>query len=88
MSNTSAGQLKSIVDRIERLEEEKAAITVDIAEIYKEGSSAGYDAKVLRTLIRRRAKDAAEVEEADALLVTYERALSGGWEGLPLSGVS
>ena len=87
MSNTGTDRLRSIVERIERLEEEKKALAGDIGDIYKEAKSAGYLPKVLRALIRRRAKDPAEVEEADALLDVYEKALSG-WEGLPLSGVS
>ena len=87
MSNTGNARLRSMVERIERLETEKKGLAGDIKDLYAESKSAGFDVKALRTLIRRRAKDPAEVEEADTLLDVYEKALSG-WEGLPLSGVS
>jgi uncharacterized protein (UPF0335 family) len=65
-------QLRSIVDRIEKLEEEKAATAADIKDVFAEAKGNGYDVKTLRTLIRRRKMDAAEREEQDALLETYE----------------
>lgn len=68
-------RLQSIVDRIERLEEEKAALAADIREIYTEAKSAGYDVKVLRQVIKTRKLDKAEREEQDALRETYMHAL-------------
>jgi uncharacterized protein (UPF0335 family) len=69
------GQLKSIVERIERLEEEKAALGSDIKDIYAESKGNGYDVKALRTIIRMRKQDPNERAEQDAMLETYMKAL-------------
>jgi len=71
----AAERLQSIVDRIERLTEEKKALAEDIKDIFLEAKSAGFDPKVLRQLIRIRAQEPAEVEEQESLLDTYRRAL-------------
>jgi len=71
----AADRLRSIVDRIERLEEERKAIGSDIKDIYTEAKSAGFDVPVLRQLIRIRKKDAAEVEEQETMLGVYKRSL-------------
>ena len=71
----SADRLRSLVDRIERLEEERKGIGSDIKDIYAESKSAGFDVKVLRQLIRIRKQDPAEVEEAEAMLEVYRNAL-------------
>jgi uncharacterized protein (UPF0335 family) len=71
----AADRLRSIVERIERLSEEKTALATDIKDIYAEAKSAGYDVKVLRQLIRERRQDAAEIEERETLLEVYRRAL-------------
>jgi uncharacterized protein (UPF0335 family) len=68
-------RLRSIVERIERLEEERKTLGGDIKDIYVEAKSAGLDPKVLRQLIAIRKKEAAEVEEAETLLDIYRRAL-------------
>jgi uncharacterized protein (UPF0335 family) len=68
-------QLKSIVERIERLEEEKAALAEDIKEVYAEAKANGYDTKILRTVIRLRKQDSAERQEQEALLDLYLAAL-------------
>lgn len=68
-------RLRSLVDRIERLTEEKKAITNDIADIYKESKSAGFDVKALRKLIKDRAQDPAALQEIEDLLDIYKRAL-------------
>jgi uncharacterized protein (UPF0335 family) len=68
-------QLKSIVERIERLEEEKAALAEDIKEVYAEAKANGYDTKTLRTVIRLRKQDSAERQEQEALLDLYLAAL-------------
>ena len=73
--NSQDARLRSIVDRIERLEEEKKGLASDIKDIYTEAKSAGYDAKVLRRLIVTRRQDAAEVKEQEIMLDVYRRAL-------------
>jgi len=71
----AADRLRSLVDRIERLEEERKALGQDVKDIYAEAKSAGFDCKVLRQLIALRRRDAAVVEEAETLLDVYRRAL-------------
>jgi uncharacterized protein (UPF0335 family) len=69
------GQLKALVERIERLEEEKKSIAGDIKEVYAEAKANGFDTKVLRKVISLRKKDAAEREEEEAILDLYLQAL-------------
>jgi uncharacterized protein (UPF0335 family) len=71
----AAGRLRSLVERIERLEADRKALSEDIKDIYAEAKSAGFDTKVLRQLIRIRKQEAAEVEEQKTLLDVYRRAL-------------
>jgi uncharacterized protein (UPF0335 family) len=71
----SEDRLRSLVERIERMEEERKAISSDIKDIYAEAKSAGFDVKVLRQLIRIRKLEAAEVEEQETMLDMYRRAL-------------
>jgi|UniRef100_A0A8J4M6G5 uncharacterized protein (UPF0335 family) len=71
----AADRLRSLVERIERLEEEKKALTDDIRDVYAEAKSAGFDVKVLRQLIRLRRSQPAEIEEQETLLDLYRRAL-------------
>lgn len=71
----AADRLRSLVERIERLEEERKALASDIKDIYQEAKSAGFDVKVLRQLIRIRKQEAAEVEEQETMLDIYRRAL-------------
>jgi len=68
-------QIKSIVERIERLEEEKKAIADDIREIYGEAKANGFDTKVLRQVVALRKKDLAERQEQDAIRDLYLHAL-------------
>ena len=68
-------QLKSIIERIERLEEEKKAISDDIRDVYAESKGNGYDVKALRTIIRMRKQDPDERAEAETILETYMQAL-------------
>ena len=74
-------QLRSIIERIERLEEEKQAIADDIKEVYAEAKGNGFDTKIIRTVIRIRKQDTAERQEQEALLDVYLAAL-----GMALSG--
>jgi uncharacterized protein (UPF0335 family) len=74
-TNVAGERLRSIVDRIERLEEERKALGSDIKDIYSEAKSAGFDVKVLRQLIRIRKQEPAEIEEQETLLDVYRRAI-------------
>jgi len=74
-TNIAGERLRSIVDRIERLEEERKALGSDIKDIYSEAKSAGFDIKVLRQLIRLRKQEPAEIEEQETLLDVYRRAI-------------
>jgi uncharacterized protein (UPF0335 family) len=74
-TNIAGDRLRSIVDRIERLEEERKALGNDIKDIYGEAKSAGFDVKVLRQLIRIRKQEPAEIEEQETLLDVYRRAI-------------
>lgn len=78
MSNSggvTAGQLKSIIERIERLEEERRELGADVREIYSEAKGNGYDPKIIRMIVRLRKMNASDREEQDALLDTYKSAL-------------
>jgi len=68
-------RLKSFVERIERLEEEKAALTSDTRDVYAEAKSAGFDVKILRQIIRLRKLDEPARNEQEELLDLYMRAL-------------
>ena len=76
MSNTvAADQLKAFIERIERLEEEKAALAGDLREVYSEAKGNGYDTKVMRKIVSRRRKDHAERQEEQAIMELYLQAL-------------
>ena len=79
----AADRLRSLVDRIERLEEERKALGSDIKDIYAEAKSAGYTPAIIRLLVKERRMDEAERQEREALLETYRAAL-GGIADLPL----
>ena len=68
-------QLKAIIERIERLEEEKKTISDDIRDVYAEGKGNGFDVKALRTIVRLRKQDPNERQEAETILETYMQAL-------------
>ncbi len=71
----AADRLRSIIERVERLEEERRALGSDIKDIFAEAKSAGFDVKVLRQIIRIRRQEPADVEEQETLLDIYRRAL-------------
>lgn len=71
----AADRLRSIIERIERLDEEKKALGDDIKDLYAEAKSAGFDVKVVRQVIRIRRQEPADVEEQETLLDLYRRAL-------------
>ena len=71
----TAEQLRRYVERIERLEEEKAAIATDVREVYAEAKSNGFDVKIMRQVLRLRKLDHDDRSEQEALLDLYKRAL-------------
>ncbi|MBU6208234.1 MAG: DUF2312 domain-containing protein [Alphaproteobacteria bacterium] len=70
-----ADQLRLLIERIERLEEEKKAIADDIKDVYSEAKAMGYDTKTIRQVVRLRKMERHVREEAEALLDTYKVAL-------------
>lgn len=79
-------QLRSIVQRIERLEEEKKALTEDIRDVYAEAKANGFDTKALRAIVRLRKQDPKEREEHEAILATYMVALGMVQESFDFDG--
>ena len=71
----AADRLRSIIERVERLEEERKELADDIKDIFAEAKAAGFDVKVIRQLIRIRKQEPADVEEQETLLDLYRRAL-------------
>ena len=71
----SKDQLRAIVERIERLEEEKKTISDDVRDIYAEAKGNGYDVKALRIIVRLRKQDANERAEQETILETYMHAM-------------
>ena len=77
LNSTAQTQLKTIVERIERLEEDKAAVSADLKEVYLEAKGNGFDVKILRKIVRLRKQDKAKRQEEDALLDLYLSAIGG-----------
>ena len=75
MDNTAAEQLRSIVERIERLEEEKSGLSHDIKDVYAEAKSVGFDAPIIRKIVSLRKRQPHEVEEEEELLTLYRMAV-------------
>lgn len=71
----AAGQLRALIERIERLEEEKKTIADDIKDVYAEAKGNGFDTKAIRAIVRLRKQDQAEREEAETILDLYKSAL-------------
>ncbi|HEX9448130.1 MAG TPA: DUF2312 domain-containing protein [Dongiaceae bacterium] len=71
----AADRLKSFIERIERLEEEKKAIAGDVKEVYAEAKSSGFDTKIIRQIIRLRKMEAHDREEQEQLLDLYKQAI-------------
>ncbi|KAB2836268.1 MAG: DUF2312 domain-containing protein [Caedimonadaceae bacterium] len=76
-SGVSGHQLKQFIEKIERLEEEKTELLADIREVYSEAKGHGFDAKIMRQVIKMRKMDHQEREEQEELLTIYLNALSG-----------
>lgn len=78
MSDTgeiAADRLRSFIERVERLEEDRANLNADIREVYAEAKSAGFDAKTMRQIVRLRKLDPAERQEQEHLLEVYRNAV-------------
>jgi uncharacterized protein (UPF0335 family) len=73
--NIAADQLRLLIERIERLEEEKKGIADDIKDVYMEAKATGYDTKTIRAIVRLRKMESHDRQEAEALLETYKAAL-------------
>lgn len=76
LDKSTRDRLRNFVERIERVDEERKALTTDIADILKQAKSEGFDVKVMRQVLKLRKLSAAERQEADALLEVYMRAVS------------
>jgi uncharacterized protein (UPF0335 family) len=77
MTATAQGRLKSFIERIERLEEDKAAIAGDMKEVFAEAKGEGFDVKIMRKVIRMRKQDKAKRQEEEALVDLYLSAIGG-----------
>ena len=75
VGGVAGSQLRSYIERIERLEEEKAALAADIREVYAEAKGNGFDAKTMRQIVRLRKLDSADRQEQETLLEVYKSAL-------------
>ncbi|HEV2506446.1 MAG TPA: DUF2312 domain-containing protein [Mesorhizobium sp.] len=71
----AAGQLRALIERIERLEEEKKTIADDIKDVYAEAKGTGFDTKAIRAIVRLRKQDQAERQEEETILDLYKAAL-------------
>ena len=77
LNTTAQSQLKAVIERIERLEEDKAAVMNDLKEVYAEAKGNGYDVKVIRKIVRLRKQDKAKRLEEEALIDLYLSAIGG-----------
>ncbi|MGZ3275769.1 MAG: nucleoid-associated protein GapR [Caulobacteraceae bacterium] len=77
LNSTAQTRLKTIIERVERLEEEKAGIANDITEVFAEAKGEGFDVKILRKVVRLRKQDKAKRQEEEALLDLYLAAIGG-----------
>jgi uncharacterized protein (UPF0335 family) len=75
LTSAAQGRLRTVIERLERLEEDKAAVMADMKEVFAEAKGEGYDVKILRKVIRIRKQDKAKRQEEDAILDLYLSAL-------------
>lgn len=75
MSDTGADQLRLLIERVERLNEEKKGIADDIRDVYSEAKAMGYDPKIMREIVKLRAMEPHDRQEMQAILETYMAAL-------------
>ena len=71
----AADRLRQFIERVERLEEEKAALAADVREVYAEAKAVGFDPKIMRQIVKLRKMDSADQQEMEALIDTYKHAL-------------
>lgn len=74
-NSIAADELRLLIERVERLEEEKKALADDVKDVYAEGKARGYDTKTMRMIVRLRKMERSARQEAEALLETYKAAL-------------
>ena len=77
LANSAQGKLRSLVERVERLNEDKAAVLGDIKEVFAEAKGEGFDVKILRRVIAMRARKAEALQEEQALIDLYMGAIQG-----------
>jgi len=75
MPNIAGDQLRSFIERVEKLEEDKAALAQDVREVFAEAKGSGFDVKTMRYIVKLRKMDASDRDEAEYLLDTYKRAM-------------
>ena len=75
LNSTAQTQLRTILERIERLEEDKAAVMADLKEVYAEAKGNGFDVKIIRKVVRIRKQDRAKRQEEEALIDLYLSAI-------------
>ena len=75
VGDVAGDRLRTIIERIERLEEEKKALSDDVREVFSEAKGAGFDVKVIRQVVRLRKMDATDRSEMEQVLDVYKRAL-------------
>lgn len=86
VSSVAADELRQFVERIERMDEEIKGLNSDKKDIYAEAKSRGFDTKAMKIIIQRRAKDASQREEEDAMVELYEQALEMAADQLKAKG--
>ncbi len=74
----AAEQLQSFIQRVERLEEEKASLLADIREVFAEAKNQGFEVKIMKELIRLRKMEEHDMQEREDILILYKRALGMG----------
>jgi uncharacterized protein (UPF0335 family) len=77
LNGSAQGQLKSVIERLERLEEDKKSVMEDLKAVYAEAKGNGFDTKIIRKILRLRKQDTAQRQEEDALLDLYLSAIGG-----------
>jgi uncharacterized protein (UPF0335 family) len=77
ITGAAQGRLRTIIERIERLEQDKAAIAEDLKEVYAEAKGEGFDVKILRKVVSLRKKDKVKLDEETALIELYLEAIGG-----------
>ncbi len=77
ITGAAQGRLRSFIERIERLEEDKAVVSNDLKEVYLEAKGEGFDVKILRKVVRIRKQDKAKLSEEEALIDLYMSAIEG-----------